>query len=280
MEKKKMTGHRRALGLILILALSSVVTLQPAVCTTTKLATPEVSVRYIDCSYDSPAYSTIDPYTGQTIEVPSMHVENRTLQFTIKRSISTETGQLYYVIRMKGHFSENWTGIYKGWVNSSSPELTLWTFSTLRGQDLPGQSGYFYRGGESFFVPSEGQLDFQVKAETWGEVMATPSATDPFGGSRTTMFGESDWSSINTIDLVTGEAHVTPTVTPTATPTPTATAPPTECSTATPTQVITESTVAFELSWKDIALAAACTVIAVLAAALLLSHRGGTKKNA
>jgi hypothetical protein len=261
------------IALLVILVLSSFITLQPALCTT-KLSKPELTIAYTDYSYDTSAYPTTDPYTGKSVEVPAAHVENRTLQFMIKyKSLSSDS--LHFVIRMKGHYSANWTAIYDGWANSSGPELTVWTFSTLRGHDLPGQLGYFYQGGNSFYVPAEGKMDFQVKAQTWGEVMATTSPTNPFGGSITTMFGESDWSSIQTINLGNGETETTAAPTPTI---PTTTAAPSLGPTATPTTTPTppnSGVGAFaNLSWEVTALLAGLlAAVAVLAVGLVVLWR-------
>jgi hypothetical protein len=192
-----------------------------------KLPVPEFAVQYTDHSYEAPASTSIDPFTGQTIENPSKHIDNRTLQFTIKNQ-AIDRGNLHFIIAMKVHFSPNWTTIYNGWVawegdpNSSIPEprFIVWQFSTLKSNNVPGEAGRFYHDGDSFYLPSEGQVDFQVKAQTWGEVMATTSAQNPFGGSITTLFGESDWSAVHTIKLSDGasgsvDASSSPTPTPT-----------------------------------------------------------------
>jgi hypothetical protein len=96
---------------------------------------------------------------------------------------------------MKGHFSENWSIVYKGWVNATTPEATIWVFSTT------GESDRFYLAGVSFEVPSEGQIDFQTQAQNWGEVMSEATYVNEFSGSITTLFGESDWSNIQTITI-------------------------------------------------------------------------------
>jgi hypothetical protein len=210
-----------SLLIILILAVSSLIMVKPTCAqSVAKLPLPEFTVKYFDRSYNIPASTSIDPYTGKSVENPAKHVENRTIQFTIKNQ-AISSGNLHFIIRIKGYFSQNWTAIYDGWAgwagnpNSSIPEPSslVWEFSTLRPSGAPGAVGWFYRGGDSFYLPSEGQVDFQVKAQTWGEVMATTSPQNPFGGSITTLFGESDWSNTQTISIGETSASPTPTAT-------------------------------------------------------------------
>ncbi len=193
-------GKSLALFLIVLMVMSSLIllTLKPANAqSVAKLSVPEFSVTYADNSYDVPASSTIDPFTGQSVENPAHHVVNRVLTFTIRNQEVTD-GFLHYVIEMKGHFSGNWTGIYDGTATTNSV-LTVWTFST---SDLSGrQEDQLYRGGVGFYLPYIGKTDFAVKAQTWGEVMAKTSPQNPFGGSITTLFAESDWSNPQTVNL-------------------------------------------------------------------------------
>lgn len=218
-----------------------------------KLPIPKFTVNYADFSYDISAHATTDPFTGEIKENPVEHIENRTLQFTFDSLPVTGSGQLYYVIQMKGHFSENWTQIYKGWVNVSILEDTTWAFWTS------GEPGRFYFKGDSFEGPSEGKIDFQVKAQTWGEVMSETSATNPFGGSITTLFGESGWSNTQTV-----------TIPPQNTPTPVSSNQPTVLPTP------TDSGVSAPLDWWQtaaLAFLAAIVVLLVLVIVLLLRKR-------
>jgi len=194
-----------ALVLLLMLSISGLIMIESANAqTTTKLYVPEFTVTYSDHSYEVPVSTSIDPFTGKTVENPSHHVENRTLTFTIKNQTVTE-GQLHYVIRMKGHFAKNWTGLYDG-VAIKGELLTVWVFSSS--EESGREEGRLYYGGSSFYLPSVGQVDFQVKAQTWGEVMATSSPQNIFGGSITTLFAESDWSNTQTINLVDSSVSI------------------------------------------------------------------------
>ncbi len=187
-----------------------------------ELSVPEFTVTYSDRSYDIPASTSTDPYTGQKVENPAQLVVNRSLTFTIKNQIvQAGDGQLQYVIQMKGHFSENWTGVYNG-VATANSEFTVLTFSPTN--------------TSSFYLPYAGEVDFRMKAQTWGEYMATTSPQNPFGGSITALFGESDWSASQTITIP--EPSPTPTIAPAPTESPTSTPSPT--TTSTPTKVIVQ----------------------------------------
>ncbi len=251
-----------ALILTLIFLAPSIIIVGSVSGVTTKLSTPEFTVTYIDHSYDIPAHTTTDPYTGKIIENPVTHIDNRTIQFSFKNTIAPERGQLYYLIRMKGHFSENWTNIYKGEVNTSEPEAIIWAFSTT------GEPGRFYLAGVSFKGPSAGQVDFQVQAQTWGEVMSETTATNPFGGSITTLFGESDWSSTQTITI--GDNSTTPTVLPSPS---SATIDPS----ASPLQPNIQSNVLFALNWEQAAMVVLGVLVVLLIAVLVYSRKKKTK---
>jgi hypothetical protein len=178
---------------------------------TANLPVPKFTVNYADNSYEAPASTSIDPYTGVTTQNPAYHVENRTLQLVITNIPYANTGSMYYIIQMRGHFSGNWARIFKGYSSShsgSDSAFTVLSFSSS--QEKGGEAGRLY-GGESFAFPYEGQVDFQVKAEVWGEVMSERTATNPFGGSITTLFASSDWSRTQTLIIGQNDSTTTPT---------------------------------------------------------------------
>jgi hypothetical protein len=81
---------------------------------------PQFTVKLVDYSYDVPSktVTTTDPYNGQTTTTttPGYHVQDIKLVLMIKNQpyttkIGNWTFQLYYDIRMKGHYEE--------WSNSS-----------------------------------------------------------------------------------------------------------------------------------------------------------------
>jgi len=231
---------------------------KPATASISKLSTPEFTVIYADHSYDIPASTTIDPYTGKTEQVPAQHVENRTLQFIIKNPTVTSSGYLYYVIRMKGHFSDNWSNISKVPAEQDSA-LTVLLYTS-------SGDGRFYHHGESFPGPSAGQADFQVQAQTWGEVMAERTATNPFGGSVTTLFGASDWSNTQTIAINSNAPTTTPNTSPSQNPI------------VTPSPSGSDDAFLFGLDWKSIAIVLGVLVVALLAVVVIMFLRKRSPK--
>ena len=195
-----------ALVLLVLLMFSSLVMVG---CTFAQAA-PEFTISYADHSYDIPASTSTDPYTGNIVQNPPQHVENRTLQFTIKNSHHPSHGYLVYVIRMKGHFSDNWSRISRDRAALDSA-FTVLLFSS----PSFGEEGNLYHRGTSFYFPFEGKVDFQVKAQVWGEVMAPMTETNPLPGSVTTLFSESSWSDTQTLII---EESQTPSPEPTSTP--------------------------------------------------------------
>ena len=84
-----------------------------------KPAVPEFTLTLADHSYDVPltyTYST-DPYTGKQVQTPhgGYHVDNKTIDATIRNQpftpyISNNSNEVnvYYNIRVKGHFADDW----------------------------------------------------------------------------------------------------------------------------------------------------------------------------
>ena len=78
----------------------------------TKPSIPEFTVKYVDRSYDTQPTYGYDQYTGKTvITKPSEHVDNRTIEITIKNQPFTpftdENGNninLLYNVQYKGSF--------------------------------------------------------------------------------------------------------------------------------------------------------------------------------
>jgi len=117
---------------------------------------------------------------------------------------------LYYNVRVKGHFEENWTELF-----SASGEYP--SAGSYPKQDYGSQyTIVFYPRA----VPSEGQMDFQVEAlvgyYTRVYLGNTPAYHEVFTGET------SGWSDTQTLTI--GESQ-TPTPSPATTPTPTPTPP-------------------------------------------------------
>ena len=81
-----------------------------------KLPAPElVSVTYNDYSYDVLASTSIDPFTGKTVEHLGYHVDNRTLTLVInKKNIDLSTHRTCYYIQIRGSFSNEWFNFMSG----------------------------------------------------------------------------------------------------------------------------------------------------------------------
>jgi hypothetical protein len=223
----------------------------------TKLSIPEFTVTYADVSYDVPASTSIDPFTGKTIENPVYHVENRTVQFVINgETITFSNGHLYYIIRMKGSFSDDWSNVSRIRADSNSSVMTI-LFSSS------GTQGELYYRDNSFYLPPAGQADFQVQAQVWGEVMAEKTLTNPFGGSIDTLFAASDWSNTQTITIGANSVEG---------PDPTEVSPD---ETSVPNQPLDAQSAVTEsgLGWAEISLFIALGIIALLTVALIYTRK-------
>jgi hypothetical protein len=154
------------LCLVIIFAATIFLTVIPANAQTIpKPSVPQFTVTLNDLSYDVPlTYSTTtDPYTGQqtTTSQGGYHVTNRTITIKIKNQhftpITLENGttlQLYYAIRYKGHFGQDWTILESSYMVSDG-EYTEKTYviATL----FSHEEGYL-------LIPDNSQVDFQVQA--------------------------------------------------------------------------------------------------------------------
>ena len=182
----------------------------------TKPSVPEFTVELVDNSYDIPITYYTDPYTGETITNEGGHVENKSIEVWIKNQPFTPYDDaeghevnLYYNVRVKGHFEEDWS-------------LPI-TFSGSDSADrIPQSSSEYTVLSLANYYPSGAQVDYQVEAFLGhfytdyypeGHVFAWPV--------RVFQVDEiSGWSSTQTI--VIGEIHTqTPSPEPTVPTSPT-----------------------------------------------------------
>jgi hypothetical protein len=216
-------GRGLALVLVLVLAVSSLMMAKPelALAQITKPSVPGFTVKLVDNSYDVPTTHSIDPYTGQNITHTGYHVENKTIEVTIRNQPfapsyagNSFNASFYYNVRTKGHYEENWTVVYipdDVYPTQSNSDYTVLSFSST-------ENGYFMAASQEagLYAPSGGQVDFQVEAMIgYQSRIYNPNATNPlemypwcFTG------GESGWSNTQTI---TSAENVSPS--PTSTPT-------------------------------------------------------------
>jgi hypothetical protein len=161
------------------------------------------------------------------------------------------TADLYYNLRVKGHFGDDWTPVGS---SSSPPQSNAQLDSKYT--VIPIKAEY----------PDEAVLDFQVQALIGFYL--------PYGRTAV-IFGydfygqESDWSNIQTLTMDNAQVSTsTPTATvspPELTPVPTATTTPT----TTPIQPNTQSNTELSLTWEQMGLVISVVVVAVLAVAVL-----------
>jgi hypothetical protein len=200
--------------MILLLSLA-MLKMPPQVCAETSIpkpAVPEFTVTLIDSSYDVPASSSIDPYTGQTVTRPASHVESRTIEISIKNQPFTPYGTInfFYNIRFKGHFSEDWSELFR--VSDGYPTQDLeseYTVLSFVGEYSSTEGMEFRTSAVLTNFPPGAQVDFQVKAMI-GSVNRDPLGGWIFSGE------ESGWSNTQTITIGEGQ---TPTPSPETTPT-------------------------------------------------------------
>lgn len=116
---------------------------------TPELSVPEFTVKLVAYPYDVPTTYSTDPYTGETITHQGYRVENKSIEVRIKNQPFTPYTDadghwvnLYYILHIKGHFAESWTGGDR--YQASTSEYTVLS--------LP----------ESY--PAKAQMDFKVDA--------------------------------------------------------------------------------------------------------------------
>jgi len=154
-------------------------------------------VKHVDNSYDLPATtaSSRDPYTNETTTetIPGYHVEDVTIEITIKNQpfaapVNDENyNTLYYNVRVKGHFEENWRELYDSYSDN-----------------LPAQSNSMFTViSISADYPDGGQVDFQVEAILGNHYLYYTPQHPLFPGPYEDygVAGTSGWSNTQTITI-------------------------------------------------------------------------------
>jgi hypothetical protein len=210
-------GKYLSLFLVVILLVSILWTITSSCAQTTpditpypeipKPSVPQFTVKLIDSSYDIPASTSIDPYTGQTITQPSKHFEARTIEirikneaftlFEVKLGTSNWTASLMYDVQWKGHYEKEWHSLasdgYLGGDSDGSETVVTrqGEYSSTEGLKMDAQGMY------ATFTPNS-QLDFQVQAK----IGFIHRVVSPIPGGGWTFTGQtSDWSNIQTLNL-------------------------------------------------------------------------------
>jgi hypothetical protein len=212
-----------------------------------KPSIPEFTVKFVNASY---SVTTTNPYTGAN---ETQQISNNSIKITINNQFfDNSNNQIYYNIRTKPHFAENWTEVYpiqnrtssyNGdgtfsfalYIDDSSPKLNS-SYTTIAfpvvATEYYGESGYdiqrYYSGdigqeGEYFAflhgIPANAQIDFQVEAlvgrnSTYWYVQHP--LFPQYGGFNEPAIAydsNSGWSNTQTIPI--GEISASPTSTPT-----------------------------------------------------------------
>lgn len=282
------SSKNSALFLVLLLAVSSLtlLTAVPANAQSTpKPSTPEFTLRYVADFYDVPTTYKTDPYTGEkVVDVQGYLVNNSSIQVLIKNqpfvySYNGINYYLYYNVRYKGHFSEQWVTSY--YYSNYTLEIVNPKYPPTPPKQLAANknSDCTITEYKTADYPANAQLDFQVEAVTMydGKVRAFNGLMD-FVGAMVPgyVLGESSgWSSTQTITIGSGavttseppdpQSPANPTVNPSSSPT--------QNSAEALIQSNTQSDVLLGLNWERLALIVAAVVIVILAAALVTKHR-------
>ena len=197
-----------AIFIILIMAVSSLSLLmvKPAFAQTSALSVPIFTLKVVYQTYTVGGVTSTDPYTGQNVTSPIYHLENDTIAITITNQQNQVN--IYYDVRLKGHFEENWTELYPYSNTYEVPPQASSSNYTLI--SIPQD------------YPAGGQVDFQVQALT-GYITTVsylpPGDHDiPFGTTQAfTATSESGWSNTQTITIP--ETSTSSNTSPTSTPT-------------------------------------------------------------
>jgi hypothetical protein len=196
--------------LIAVLVLSSLIMVNSAFAQSIpKPSVPEFTVEYFDNSYDiAPTYTT-DPYTNNTvIQTRGDHVDNRTVVVTIKNQPFTpftdkdgNTINLFYSVRYKGTFGQEWTSMFgerAAWEGVYDPYGTY---------GFPTQDASSQHTTITYSLPwniVDGKMDIQVEAlEGYTNRTIDPSRSHiNWVVYEYTFYGkESGWSNTTTITL-------------------------------------------------------------------------------
>jgi hypothetical protein len=219
-------------GLILVSARFGTVQASTGDSDIPKPSVPEFSLKVVAYPYDVAPTITIDPYTGKNITTSyGYREENKSIEVTIKNQPFTSTldasgnyTSLYYDVRFKGHYSDDWYYADSAY-NASNSDYTVIAIS-LRQIALvsPGERP----------ISDGDQIDFKVRALIGYKIT---KAYDSIGLPPELRYyhefiGQAgDWSNTQTITI--GESQ-TPTLSPS--PSPTATSSPATTPTPTPSQ--------------------------------------------
>ncbi len=182
-----------------------------------KPSVPEFTVELADHSYNvppippaSPTYTT-DPYSGKQVilspgssGIPGYHVQNFTIDIIIVNQpypaiINGNSSFVYYDVRIKGHFGQDWTELFPYYSNSPIQSNSQYTVISLPAN---------YHVGD--------QIDIQVQAAIGYKIVTLighPPIPNVYTESVDFQHASSDWSPTQTLTIP--EATQSPSPSPT-----------------------------------------------------------------
>jgi hypothetical protein len=211
-------SKRIALLLITMLAVSSLIMAESAYAQSIpEPSVPEFTVKIVAYPYDVPTTHSIDPFTGQDVTHEGYHVNNQSIEVRIKNQpftpyeIQDSNGNrwavnLFYNIRIRGHFSGDWIELYRP--SDGYPHQLSDSDYTVLSYVLGEGDADTVLGTKMIKLPPRSQIDFQVEAMV-GYIHRENVTAVP--GSGWVFTGESSgWSSTQTI-TIPANATTTPT---------------------------------------------------------------------
>ena len=174
-----------------------------------KLPVPEFTLQYADHSYDVPATYKFNEYTGQmVVDKAGYRVTDFTIDITIKNqpfscSFNGVTYNLYYSIRTKGHFGENWyhVSVFNRTKSINPYETAKYVYGPIQSNTeytvLHYTAEYFSKGD---------QVDIQVQAVIGHAGLAFVNDSPFIAGigyyePAVLVDAEGDWSSTKTVTI-------------------------------------------------------------------------------
>ena len=175
---------------------------------------PQFSAKFVDSPYSLPATQGINPWTGQKITYPSNYVFNSSIELTIINQPFTSNvfNNLYYNVRMKGHYEVNWTDSYltPNIQCTSNSQFTVLVYPILQCSNAtlvyPIEQKYsnppnaYANGDQIIQFPVGSKVDFQVQAMIG--YLHPVYDTENFTGEI------SDWSQTQTVTI--GQSSTVP----------------------------------------------------------------------
>lgn len=271
-----MNGFNKNLSLLFVvtIAVSSLIQAQSACAQSiSKSSIPSFTVSLVAHPYDVPATTTttIDQYTGEEIvtTTPGYHVENKSIEIKISNlhfaaytDADGNAVNLYYNVRVKGHYSDGEGGNV---VYPESQYTDIFGYATIPA--VQSSSGYTIISISADYDDGA-KVDFQVQTlEGYFTRVSPYLVMDYYTWIFTGEYGS--WSETQTLTIGTAsQSTATPTMQPSqSAATPTYTASTTQNQTSTPIQFLA----GFE--WQTIVIVVLVVAVSVMAIGMITLWR-------